>query len=42
MPSPPLRGFTQAEFEIRTERAQRMMRDLEVDAMLLTTEPQVR
>ncbi len=42
MPSPPLRGFTQAEFEIRTERAQRMMRDLEVDAMLLTTEPHVR
>jgi Xaa-Pro aminopeptidase len=38
----PLRGFTQAEFETRTERAQRMMRDLEVDAMLLTTEPQVR
>jgi Xaa-Pro aminopeptidase len=42
MSSPPLRGFTQAEFETRTERAQRMMRDLEVDAMLLTTEPQVR
>ena len=42
MSSPPLRGFTQAEFEIRTERAQRMMRDLQVDAMLLTTEPHVR
>ncbi len=42
MPSPPSRGFTQTEFEIRTERAQRMMRDLEVDAMLLTTEPHVR
>jgi len=42
MPNPPVRGFTQAEFEIRTERAQCMMRDLEVDAMLLTTEPHVR
>jgi Xaa-Pro aminopeptidase len=42
MSSPPLRGFTQTEFENRTERAQRMMHDLEVDAMLLTTEPHVR
>jgi Xaa-Pro aminopeptidase len=42
MSSPPSRGFTQTEFEIRTERAQRMMHDLEVDAMLLTTEPHVR
>jgi Xaa-Pro aminopeptidase len=42
MSSPPSRGFTQTEFEIRTERAQRMMHDLKVDAMLLTTEPHVR
>ncbi len=38
----PQRGFTQAEFESRTERAQRMMHDLRIDAMLLTTEPNVR
>jgi len=42
MSHPPVRGFTQAEFEARTERAQRMMRELEVDAILLTTEPHVR
>jgi len=42
MPNPPVRGFTQAEFETRTERTQRMMRELEVDAILLTTEPHVR
>ena len=42
MSNPPSRGFTQAEFEARSEHAQRMMRDLEVDAMLLTTEPHVR
>jgi len=41
-PTPPVRGFAQSEFEARTERAQRHMRDLEIDAMLLTTEPQVR
>jgi Xaa-Pro dipeptidase len=38
----PLRGFTQAEFEGRTAGAQAMMRELEIDAMLLTTEPNVR
>jgi len=42
MSSPPLRGFTQIELEVRTERAQRMMRALEVDAILLTTEAHVR
>jgi len=42
MSSAPLRGFTQIEFEARTERAQRMMRALEVDAILLTTEAHVR
>ena len=40
--TPPVRGFKQAEFEGRTERAQRRMRELEIDVMLLTTEPQVR
>ena len=38
----PPRGFTVDEFEARTERAQRMMRDYEFDALLLTTEAQVR
>ena len=38
----PQRGFAQSELEARTQRAQRMMRDLEIDAMLLTTEPNVR
>jgi Xaa-Pro dipeptidase len=38
----PQRGFAQSEFEARTQRAQRMMRDLQIDAMLLTTEPNVR
>ena len=38
----PARGFPVSEFEQRTHRAQQMMRDLEVDAMLLTTEPYVR
>ena len=38
----PNRGFSEREFESRTERAQSLMRDLEVDAILLTTEPQVR
>ena len=38
----PARGFAQAEFEARCERAQCMMRDLQIDAMLLTTEAQVR
>ncbi len=40
--SPPPRGFPRAELEQRCERAQRRMRELEIDAMLLTTEPQVR
>ncbi|MEJ2492277.1 MAG: Xaa-Pro peptidase family protein [Desulfuromonadales bacterium] len=38
----PERGFTQMEFEQRTLRAQRMMRDQCLDALLLTTEPNVR
>ncbi len=42
MSATPQRGFSQSEFEARTERAQQMMRDQEIDAMLLTTEPHVR
>lgn len=42
MMTPPPRGFEQAEFEQRTERAQARMRELEVDAVLLTTEAEVR
>ena len=38
----PARGFPVSEFEQRTHRAQAVMRDLEIDAMLLTTEPYVR
>ncbi len=37
-----MRGFEQAEFEQRTARAQKVMRELELDAMLFTTEPNVR
>ena len=40
--SPPQRGFSQAELEQRCARAQQRMHALELDAMLLTTEPQVR
>lgn len=42
MSAAPVRGFPVSEFEQRTQRAQRMMRDLKIDAMLLTTEPYVR
>lgn len=38
----PQRGFSQLELESRTENAQRLMRASKLDAMLLTTEPQVR
>lgn len=40
--SPPDRGFADAEFASRLERAQRMMRAMELDALLLSTEPDVR
>jgi len=40
--TPPPRGFPVEEFESRTERAQRMMHEYEFDALLLTTEAQVR
>ena len=38
----PPRGFPQTEFENRTARAQRLMSAREIDALLLTTEPEVR
>ncbi|WP_413110588.1 M24 family metallopeptidase [Thaumasiovibrio sp. DFM-14] len=38
----PTRGFTQQEFEQRTARAQKIMHDMKLDAMLFTTEPNVR
>ncbi|WP_299065748.1 Xaa-Pro peptidase family protein [uncultured Psychrobacter sp.] len=36
------RGFEQAEFESRTERAQKIMHEMKLDAMFFTTEPNVR
>ena len=38
----PPRGFTVSEYEDRTERAQRLMASAGIDAILLTTEPEVR
>ena len=38
----PKRGFEQAEFEQRTTAAQIKMRDAKLDALLLTTEPEIR
>lgn len=38
----PKRGFSTSEFEQRTQRAQQKMHALKLDAMLLTTEPNVR
>jgi len=38
----PPRGFPQAEFEHRTARAQTLMAEREIDALLLTTEPELR
>ena len=37
-----MRGFDRTEYQARTQRAQRRMAELEVDALLLTTEPEVR
>jgi len=42
MPNPPPRGFARAEFELRTANAQRKMAALGVDALMLSTEPEVR
>ncbi|NQW02135.1 MAG: aminopeptidase P family N-terminal domain-containing protein, partial [Rhodospirillales bacterium] len=38
----PERGFQQVEFETRMSRLQARMFDQEIDAILLTTEPDVR
>jgi len=38
----PLRGFSQSEFEQRAQKAQHMMTEENIDAILLTTEPNVR
>ncbi len=38
----PGRGFAATEFEARTARAQALMRDSGIDALLLMTEPEVR
>lgn len=40
--SPITRGFSALEFEQRTASAQRLMTSLGIDALLLTTEPEVR
>lgn len=40
--TPPPRGFPVAEFEERTAKAQKAMAARGIDAMLLTTEPEVR
>ncbi len=37
-----IRGFSLSEFEQRCARAQALMNDLQVDAMFLSTEPEVR
>ncbi len=42
MQNPPPRGFSPAEYEYRTALAQRRMAELKVDALLLSTEPEVR
>lgn len=41
-PYEPTRGFPQSEFEMRLERAQRGMIESGLDALLLSTEPEVR
>ena len=38
----PAHGFPHTEFEARTYRAQKLMAEASVDALLLTTEPEVR
>ncbi len=38
----PQRGFPQSEFEHRAQKAQRIMNEEKLDAILLTTEPNVR
>lgn len=38
----PPRGFSESEFVSRTEKAQKLMREVEVDAMIYTTEESIR
>jgi Xaa-Pro aminopeptidase len=38
----PIRGFPDSEFESRLSRAQKLMERHDIDALLLTTEPEVR
>ncbi len=38
----PPRGFPKAEFQARLKRAQKMMQDANLSALLLTTEPEIR
>ena len=38
----PTRGFPTREYETRTSRAQQAMRDVQLDALLVTTEPEIR
>ena len=38
----PQRGFSQSEFEQRAQKAQRIMNEEKLDAILLTTEPNGR
>ncbi|WP_341861142.1 Xaa-Pro peptidase family protein [Gymnodinialimonas sp. 57CJ19] len=40
--TPPPRGFPEAEFQARTARAQSLMAEAGIDALLLTTEPEIR
>lgn len=42
IPARPRRGFSTSEFETRTARVQQMMAGSALDAILLTTEPEVR
>jgi len=42
MNAPPKRGFKRKEFEQRTARAQRLMHEQRLDALLFTSEPNVR
>ena len=41
-PRTPARGFAEAEYQARTQKAQRMMHARQLDAVLLTTEAQLR
>ena len=38
----PARGFSQAEFEARTSVTQQWMLDIKLDALIVTTEAEIR